>query len=98
METNLYKPIIDKIVSYTNDYGDSKSDSWTDISRTDLTDFISVLFISSVQKRKDRISNWWSDNPLLENVAAKRIMSGRKFYTILRFLHCCDINNTPEPR
>jgi DNA polymerase III epsilon subunit-like protein len=76
--------ILDRIVRYTNEYGDCKLDSWTNIDRTDLTDFISVLFISAIQKRKDRISNWWSDNPLLENVVAKRIMTGRPVLHIHR--------------
>jgi DNA polymerase III epsilon subunit-like protein len=83
--------LLDKIVSYTNDYGRSKLESWTDINRGDLTDFISVLFVSGVQKRKDKVSNWWTDNPILENTPVKRIMTGRKFHTILRFLHCCPI-------
>ncbi len=85
--------IIDKIVGYTNDYGKEKVNSWSDIDRKDFTDFISILFISAIQKRKDKISNWWSDDPLLENVVAKRIMTGRHFHQMLRFLHCCPIND-----
>ena len=88
--------ILDRIVKYTNEYGDCKLNSWTNIDRTDLTDFISVLFISSIQKRKDRSSHWWSDNPLLESPVIKRLMTGRKFHTILRFLHCCSLENQPN--
>ena len=59
-------------------------------SEKDLTDFFSVLFLMGVQKRKDKPSNWFSNNPNLESQVAKRIMSGRKFGLILRYLQCCD--------
>jgi hypothetical protein len=58
-----------------------------------LESFIAVLFISGIQKRKDKPSHWFSDNPLLENPVMKRVMSGRKFFTILRYLHCCSVEN-----
>jgi Transposase IS4 len=75
--------ISNKIVCYTNKYGDAKSKNWIDISVSDLTDFFAVLFIASIQKCKGRNSNWWSDNPLLENVEIKRIISGKKFHKIM---------------
>jgi Transposase IS4 len=68
--------------------------NWSDISV--LTDFFAFLFIASIQKRKDRNSNWWSDNPLLENVAIKQIMSGKKFHKIMRFLHVSLMENQPR--
>jgi hypothetical protein len=55
--------------------------------------FIAVLFVSGIQKQKDKPSHWFSDNKLLENLVMKRIMSGRKFFTILRYLHCCPAVN-----
>jgi hypothetical protein len=88
---------LDKIVKYTNEYGLIHAKSWSDITRKDLEAFIAVLFVSGIQKRKDKPSHWFSDNKLLENPVMKKIMSGRKFFTILRFLHCCPaVNQDPS--
>jgi DNA polymerase III epsilon subunit-like protein len=89
--------ILERIVQYTNEYGSAKDENWTNITRTDLTDFISVLFVSSIQKRKDRTTQWFSNDVLYENGVIKRIMSGRKFHTILRFLHVCSLEEQPDP-
>ena len=83
------KTILDKIVKYTNEYGEAHSKTWSDISRKDLDGFIAILFVSGIQKRKDKPSHWFSENPLLENPVMKKIMSRKKFFTMLRFLHCC---------
>lgn len=89
--------ILEKIVKYTNEYGRIHAKAWSDITRKDLEAFIAILFISGIQKRKDKPSHWFSDNKLLENPVVKKIMSGRKFFTILRFLHCCPaINQDPS--
>jgi len=85
--------ILDRIVKHTNKYGERKSKEWTDITRTDLQDFIAVLFLMSVQKRKDKPSNWFSDNPMLESILAKKIMSGRQFNKMLMYLHCCEVDD-----
>ena len=82
--------ILDKIVNHTNKYGYRNANDWSPITKRDLTDFISVLFLMSIQKRKDKPSNWFSDNPLLESKVAKKITSGRQFGRMLRYLHCCD--------
>jgi Transposase IS4 len=66
---------------------------WSGISRKDLESFIAVLFISGIQKRKDKPANWFSDNRILENQIMKKVMSWRKFFTILRYFHCCPIQN-----
>ena len=89
--------ILEKIVKYTNEYGRIHAKAWSDITRKDLEAFIAILVISGIQKRKDKPSHWFSDNKLLENPVVKNIMSGRKFFTILRFLHCCPaINQDPS--
>mmetsp|Transcript_126734 Transcript_126734/g.364538 ORF Transcript_126734/g.364538 Transcript_126734/m.364538 type:complete len:609 (+) Transcript_126734:875-2701(+) len=85
--------ILDKIVTYTNEYGRVHAKRWVNITRKDLESFIAVLFISGLQKRKDKPSHWFSDNRLLENPIMKKVMSGRKFFTILRYLHCCPVEN-----
>ena len=38
--------ILDKVVTYTNDYGDARCKEWVPVTRQDMTDFFSVLFIS----------------------------------------------------
>ena len=38
--------ILDKIVLYTNQYGEQRSKEWYPISRQDITDFIAILFLS----------------------------------------------------
>lgn len=81
--------ILQKIVRYTNEYGGIHSKDWIDIDRKDLECFFSVLFISGIQKRKDRPTNWFSNNRLLESPIMKKVMTGRRFLTILRYLHCC---------
>ena len=88
--------ILNKIVKYTNDYGDVYCKDWNDITRTDLTDFFAVLFITSIQKRKDKTRNWFSNDPVLENIPVKKIMSGKKFHKILRYIHVCDMYNQPN--
>jgi hypothetical protein len=85
--------LLDKIVRYTNKYGLLHSKQWKDISKKDLESFFAVLFISGIQKRKDKPSNWFSNNQLLENALVKKIMSGRNFFNILRYLHCCPVAN-----
>jgi DNA polymerase III epsilon subunit-like protein len=86
--------ILERIVRHTNKYGDRHAKDWTTITKKDLTDFIAVLFAMSIQKRKDKPSNWFSDNPLLESRVAKKITTGRQFGRILRYLHCCDPDET----
>ena len=83
------KSMLEKIVKYTNEYGVLHAKKWVDINRKDLESFLSILFISGIQKRKDKPSNWFSDNSLLENPVMKNIMSGRKFTMMMRYLHCC---------
>jgi DNA polymerase III epsilon subunit-like protein len=85
-----------KIVKYTNEYGESSLEQWQPIANSDLTDFFSCLFIASIQKRKDKPSNWWSSNPLLEIPVMKKIMTGRKFQIMLRFLHVCSLQDQPS--
>jgi Transposase IS4 len=90
--------ILEKIVEYSNDYGKLSigTGSFTEISQSDIIDFICVLFVSSIQKRKDKVANWWSDNPLKENPVVKQIMTGRQFSHVLRFLHVADVCNQPS--
>jgi len=88
--------IWNKIVQYTNDYGNAKCSNWIDITVNDLTDFISILFITSIQKRKDKPSNWWSNDPYYEIPVVKKIMTGKKFHMILRYLHVCDMHAQPS--
>jgi hypothetical protein len=85
--------LLDKIVKYTNEYGQAHAKAWKDITRKDLLSFIAILFISGIQKRKDKPSHWFSDNRFFENPVMKKVMSGRKFFTILRYLHCCPVMN-----
>jgi DNA polymerase III epsilon subunit-like protein len=89
--------ILSKIVRYTNEYGLAHlSSNWTPITIDDFTDFLCCIFISSIQKRKDKTSNWFSDDPLLENLILKRIMSGRKFHHILLLHHVSSLASQPE--
>ena len=89
--------ILNKIVNYTNEYGERHCKTWSDISRKDLEAFIAILFLSGVQKQKDKTSHWFSNNPILENPVMKRIMTGRQFHLILRYLHCCPaVNQDPS--
>ena len=48
-----------------------------------------------IQKRKDKPSNWFSESEVRENRVMKRIMSGKKFSILLRYLHVCSLQ-TPE--
>jgi hypothetical protein len=66
---------------------------WKDISRKDLESFFSVLFILGIQKRKDKPLNWFLENRLLENPLMRKVMSGRKFFNILWYSHCCPVQN-----
>jgi hypothetical protein len=53
--------------------------------------FFAVLFISGIQKRKDKPSNWLSNSRLLENPLMEKVMSSWKFFNILRYIHCCPV-------
>jgi hypothetical protein len=88
--------LLNKIVKYTNDYGAAKCSKWKDIAVSDIKDFIAIIFLAGIQKRKDKTSNWWSDDPCLEFPIVKKIMTGRKFHTILRYLHVCDLHAQPS--
>ena len=93
----VFKPtLLEKIVRYTNEYGRTHAKRWTDISKKELESFLAVLFISGIQKRKDKPANWFSTNRLLENPVMKKVMSGRKFFTILRYSHCCPLHNQDQ--
>ena len=84
--------LLNTIVQYTNDYGERHCKTWAPVDTEDLTDFISVIFLMSIQKRKDKPSNWFSDDPLLQSPQAKRIMTGRQFARMLRYVHCCPVD------
>jgi hypothetical protein len=47
--------ILHKIVDYTNQYGNAKCKKWVGITESDITDFIAVLFIVSIQKLRKTI-------------------------------------------
>lgn len=87
--------LLDKIVRYTNEYGHVSAKRWVDVTRKDLESFIAILFISAVQKRKDKPANWFSNHRILESQVMKKIMSGRRFFTMLRYLHCCSMEPPP---
>ncbi|KAG7365231.1 transposase IS4 [Nitzschia inconspicua] len=87
--------ILERIVKHTSKYGQKKLNlDWTPIDKADLTDFIAILFVMSIQKRKDKPSNWFSSNPLPESPVANKITTGRQFQKMLRYLHCCDPDQT----
>ena len=75
--------LLNMIVKYTNDYGEVHCKDWVSIDQNDLLDFITILFLTSIQKRKDKPSNWFSSDPVLECPQAKRIMSGKQFSRLL---------------
>lgn len=91
--TIFQKNFLLKIVKYTNDYGQLHAKKWRDMTRQDLENFFAVLFISGIQKRKDKPTNWWSENKILESSLIKKVMSGRRFFDMLRYLHCCPVEN-----
>jgi Transposase IS4 len=79
--------IMETVCKYSNEYGNIKCgrDEFDKIDKESISEFIAVLFVSSIQRRKDKVSNWWSNNPLLENPIIKKIMTGRKFYVTYMF-------------
>ena len=84
------------IVRYTNEYGEAKGDDYfLPITRKELIDFIAILYIASIQKRRDKPRHWFSSDPLLECRIMKRIMSGNRFHSILRALHVCSLEKQP---
>jgi Transposase IS4 len=78
--------LLDKIVKYMNEYRVVHAKRWKDISRKDLESFFSVLFILGIQKGRTNTSNWFLENRLFENPLVKKVMSGRKFFNILRVI------------
>ena len=49
--------ILNRITSYTNEYGHARSKSWCEIKKSDIIDFIAILLLMAVQKRKDNPKN-----------------------------------------
>jgi hypothetical protein len=92
-QQNCTTTIINRIVNHRNDYGEVHCKAWSAIKKRDLECFVAVLFVASVQKRKDK-ANCFSVNPLLENLIMKKMMTGRKF---AMDLHCCPVENQ-DPR
>ena len=88
--------ILDKIVLHTNLYGNRNAKHWSDIDQQDLLNFFAVLFVSSVQKRKDRPNHWFSGDRVLENPFMKRIMLDRKFFSMMRYLHVCSLEENEQ--
>jgi hypothetical protein len=68
---------LEKIVKYRNKYGVVHAKRWKDMTRKDLESFFAVLFISGIQKRKDKPSNWFSENKLLESTVIKKVRRTR---------------------
>ena len=54
------------------------------------------IVTGGIQKRKDKPSNWFSNEPTRENVLMKWIMPGRKFSKLLRYLHASSMANSPS--
>ena len=77
------------VVTNTNAYGFVFVKDWQKLSDANFLDFISVLFLASVQKRRDGPVQWFSANPLLGSVLIKRLMCGKRFSMILKGLHIC---------
>lgn len=88
--------LLKKIVGYTNEYGEANCPDWEPVSVLDVTDFISCLFISGIQKRKDQPYNWFSKDPVRENAVMKKITTGRQFHKMMRYLHLCSLENQPQ--
>ena len=58
--------ILNKLAQQTNDYGSTCCSKWVECSKNDLIEMFCVLLISSIQKRKDPSTNWFSNDPILE--------------------------------
>ena len=87
------------IVRYTNEYEEAKGDDYfLPITRKEFIDFIAILYMSPIQKRRDKPRHWFSSGPLLECRIMKKIMSGNRFYSILRTLHVCSLEKQPSQR
>ena len=50
-----------------------------------ILDFISILLITSIQKRKIKSSHWFFEDLILENLIMKKIMTNNKFHDILSY-------------
>jgi Transposase IS4 len=88
--------LLNKTVSYTNEYERHSSKEWTTVSKGDLMDFISVLFISDIQNRKDAPANWFSKLLALESPIMKQITTRKKIHTMLMYLHVCSLTGHPN--
>ena len=54
------------------------------------------IVTGGIQKRKDRPSNWFSNEPTRENPLMKRIMPRRRFAKLLRYLHVSSMAISPS--
>jgi hypothetical protein len=85
--------LLDKIVRYTNEYGLLHSSDGKTFPRRTLNPFLLCSSYQESKKKKEKPSNWFSNNRLSENALVKKIMSGQNFSNILRYLHCCPVAN-----
>ena len=84
--------LLNKIVTYTNEYGVFKANEWINIDKGNLMDFILVLFIARIQKRNDAPYKWFSNDAVESNHIIQSVMSRHKFHKTLRYLHVCSLD------
>ena len=73
---------LNKIVTYTNEYGVFKANEWVNIDKRVLMDFISALFIAGTQKMNHTPYKWFYNEAVENNPIIQSVMSGRKFFGV----------------
>ena len=90
----FHGPVRSIVVKHTNAYGKRFTKDWDeDLDNREFLDFIAVLFMAAVQKRRDGPKQWFSSDPILGNPCIKRLMNLRRFLQILQSLSICSLIN-----
>lgn len=93
----LVELIIQESNKYIRKQGFSRS--YFHISNQDLYCFFAIIVHMSIV-RLPKLSMYWNSNPIYNSVFTRRIMSKKKFFNILRFLHftSADQNNNENQK
>ena len=71
--------ILNYIIRHTNKYGEYRCNEWSITYCSNIINLICVLFLSYIQNRKYKPSNWLSNYLLLDNPMTKTLLQETSF-------------------
>ena len=99
--------LISKIVEYSNNFYKKKLETTDVVSphsrlkrfrELDNDTFITFLVLTMLMPhvKKSRLCDYWTSEAIIETPIFRQYMSANHYFSILQFLHCCDVNEQTE--